>query len=301
MHISNTKTNLQAAITANIDVGNRITLGDCLKDKPNKSVWDCALDGEEVILKYYSGLGAFSQVEKESFLVQNIADILGSDTPARGPKLLLSRPDLGFYCLEKCPGISGESLLMPDEDPWPFLVSRAAMWLGVLVEKTSKTNMISSNYWRDVMSEPPHFELVNDTAQQLYDAILQKALIHLQGAAGLVTKSVIHGDFHLGNLLISQDFVYGIDFQAKNIGIVVRDVAYFLIRTNAKCQTAGTVFGFNESVIAPFRSILPEGELDRLLPVFLGVELLKSFKNDRRWTPRTVQRRNDLAQRYITC
>lgn len=301
MHTSNTKTNLQAAINADRGVGNRITLGDCLKDKPSKSVWHCTLDGEEVILKYYSGLGSFSQLEEESFLVRDIADILGSDTPARGSKLLLSRPDLGFYCLEKCPGISGDALLISDEDPLPFLVPRAALWLGVLVEKTSKTNMISPSYWRDVMSEPPHFELVNDTAQQLYDAILQKALIHLQGAAGLVTKSVIHGDFHLGNLLISQDYIYGIDFQAKNIGIVVRDVAHFLIKTNAKCQTAGTIFGFDESVIAPFRSILPEGELDRLLPVFLGVELLKSFKNDRRWTPRTVLRRNDLAQRYITC
>lgn len=293
------KSNLQAVINAGSDLSNQIVLGTCLKDRFNRSIWGGTQNGASVIVKHYKHSAAADQVEKEVFLVLQCEKILGVDTPARAPKLLLSRPDLGFYCLEKCPGIAGDALLIPDDPPMPFLMPRAAFWLGVLVKKTSKSNNIVLNYWRDVVKIPPSFPLIDETTERLYTAVMQKTLGHLQSAAGEVTKSVLHGDFQPGNLLISDDLVYGIDFQSKNIGIVVREIACFLIRTNAKSHTSGALYGFDDAVIAPFRRILPEGEIDRLLPVFIGVELMSSFKNDTRWTARTVRRRNALAQRYI--
>jgi tRNA A-37 threonylcarbamoyl transferase component Bud32 len=277
----------------------RLRIGLSIIDKHNRSVFDAALDGKAVVVKHYRSENAQHRVTKEANATEVRANLLGTAGPARAPQLLFTRPDLGVFILEKVEGTAGNMFLDPEGPPMPYLFPSAALWLSECIKVSHETNALAVNYWQSVLTRPPEIDLQTSQQRDLFTAIASKTLQYLTNAAGPVTKTIGHGDFQPNNLIINDNVTYGIDFQSNSVTPAAREIAHFLVRSNALCNTAGTHFGFDTDLITPFYNALSEDEISRLLPLFLGVSLLADFKNDQRWRAQTVQRRYDLAERFL--
>ncbi|WP_226549678.1 phosphotransferase [Celeribacter naphthalenivorans] len=308
---------LQSNIDAEHSLRNKLRLVSAIKHMPERAVFyahwhdksgpslheTAETNSPNAIVKLFLGERAVERLEGEVQALCVRAGLLGVSGPARAAEFLFCRPNLSLYATRLCPGHTGTLSLKLDAAPPDYLIQGAAMWLAEIIRRNHSINGLAGNYWRKVLNQDAPLSASEERAaskfEKLHDKVREVAYMALPAASGPVTQSPGHGDFQLGNLIYDENTVYAIDFHAQNRRPVAQEIAYFLIRTNAFSDTQGSTLGLNDRLIAPFRTILPEGELDRLLPFFLGVELLNSFKRCEHWSERAVYRRNKMAERYV--
>jgi len=205
------------------------------------------------------------------------------------PKPIDYLPYLNLLLYEDIPGISFQEMLS-EKEYLPILenIPKIAKTLKILHEiKPSQDLILPKRDKRTINRENRHWLfLVKKCFPQKYQEFKNKLL--KLNAYGEKTKiydfdpknlSLIHGDFHLGNILKQKDKIFILDFSDSFFSDPFEDLGYFLVQTRSM---------FRHYDFRNYRKIYPKIEKEFLKNYFGNNSSQKNFVSLYFWQARSL-------------
>jgi hypothetical protein len=279
---------------------------EVLKTGPDQATAICIFGGQKVVIKKFLDAEPARRILAAKAELDTLAAFMNAP-PFRVNECLRAFPELGLIVLTFAPGTRlSEAIKHAEFQERMALMNLSGRWLKTYTTGRSEiSHKFSPDWWIKkritAFGENPPKSLV-----EIFDPVLQQVQNLAAPLRGMsITKAAIHGDYSSINAHYHDGTIYGVDIQGKARLPIVQDVAKFLVWTQLHTPLQHTgdidfVNGIAEPDVSAFLAsdVLPENEIDTLLPFFIGLQILGSMPPLRKGDI-ALKRAQKLAATYI--
>ena len=258
-----------------------LELREALAIKPDAVVFRADWQGRTVVLKRFLTNDAAAIITRMQAEIDYAAAQL-ADPRFGVNRCLLALPEQGLILLDHVPGQRlRDSLAAAPAAERARLLRLAADWLAAYTAPRREIAGFGARHWarRARATDISHLSAADQAlATRLIAAIAERALA-ARGAR--LVRSLGHGDFVDLNLMHDGERLCGVDIQGPALLPIARMVARFLVwhQLQSDSPDEPRESGIDKRDLDAFLGggLLSEAERSRLLPVFVGDQLLLRF------------------------
>lgn len=191
---------------------------------------------------------------------------------------LMALPDIGTIILDHAGDVRLSEALKAAGTQRAVLMAQAGSWLAAYVGDRRRVEPFRSRRWLDRLDELLSADTVIGDLSLVDRARKRLRQMGRELAGKPFTRAATHGDFVSINAHVKQGQIIGVDVQGEAWLPLARDVARFLVwQQLTDPGPAPLSFGISTADLQAMVPAvgLPSEEADRLLPFFIGLQLLQ--------------------------
>lgn len=273
------------------------TVTACLRDLPQRRVFQITLAGRTAFLKQFRGSNAAAMTDTASSRLVQAARVLGAG-PNCVAQPILTLPEHGVLVTRAAQGRPlARALEQADAPLRARLIGRAGQWLAALAG-AGHVGSFGPRYWLANLETRAAAAQGDWIDRDLVGALLGRMRADAQSLRGApVRRAALHGDLTPDNLFHdpATDRMTGIDLQGGGVMAVARDVARLLVwlesrRTVALPRLDGVAL-VDHRALTDVPDLLPDDQ--RPILRFMIAEIMLAYYLD---SARQPGRRAALAE-----